>query len=231
MVSKPFFSLKLEAFSFIDGNRGSSHSATFNPSNVNLPKSSPITFSHSLYACLDEHNYLPWYYQAFTVIKGNRLQKHLDLGVTPPKFITNKDWLANRMCFEYEDWDQQDNILVSWLLFSMSEKILTRMVGCDTVARILSNLLEYYTSLNRANIGKGETQLKNSRMQGSLRDFSLKIESLVYLLASIGHPISGQDHIEAIFNGLSSDCNIFVTSANKRLDAYSVAKIEAFLMA
>uniref|UniRef100_A0A803PEU8 Integrase catalytic domain-containing protein n=1 Tax=Cannabis sativa TaxID=3483 RepID=A0A803PEU8_CANSA len=46
-----------------------------------------------------------------------------------------------------------------------------------------------------------------------------------------GLPTTSQDHIEAIFNGLPSEYNVFITSVNTRTNAYSVAKIEALLMA
>lgn len=180
---------------------------------------------------MDEHNFLPWHHQVFAAIKGSRLQHHLDPTQTPLKFLSHEDQLQDRYSPEYEVRGEQDTILVSWLLSAMAKKILKRMVGCDSAAQIWETLHVYYSALNRANIGKYKTQLRNSKMQGSLSDFLLKIKSLVDLLASIGHSMSAQDHIEAIFNGLSSDYNVFITSVNTRLDAYTVAEIEALLMA
>uniref|UniRef100_A0A803PTA9 Uncharacterized protein n=1 Tax=Cannabis sativa TaxID=3483 RepID=A0A803PTA9_CANSA len=49
--------------------------------------------------------------------------------------------------------------------------------------------------------------------------------------ANVGHPLFAQDHIENIFNGLSSEYDVFVTFVNTRLDAYTVAEIETLLMA
>uniref|UniRef100_A0A803NSD8 Uncharacterized protein n=1 Tax=Cannabis sativa TaxID=3483 RepID=A0A803NSD8_CANSA len=102
--------------------------------------------------------------------------------------------------------------------------------GCDTTSQICITLKEYCTTLNRANIGQYRTLLRNAKMQGSLGDYLLKIKRLVNLLASIGHMISPSEHIEAIFNGLTSDYNVFITSVNTRTDTYSVVEIEALLM-
>ncbi|KAM6552896.1 hypothetical protein CsatB_013658 [Cannabis sativa] len=179
---------------------------------------------------LDEHNYLPWKHQVFVSIKGSKLQRFLEPDRTPPQFLPEEDKAVNRVSAEYKDWDQQDSILVSWLLSSMSEKILTRIVGCETAAQIWSTLKVYVTTLNHPNIGQYRTLLRSTKMQNSLGDFLPKIKWIVDILSSIEHQMTPQDHIEAIFNGLPSDYDVFITCVNTRLDVYYVAKIEALLM-
>uniref|UniRef100_A0A803PPJ1 Retrovirus-related Pol polyprotein from transposon TNT 1-94 n=1 Tax=Cannabis sativa TaxID=3483 RepID=A0A803PPJ1_CANSA len=93
--------------------------------------------------------------------------------------------------------------------------------GSDYVVPIWINLREYYTSLNRAKISQYKTLLCNTKM------LLLNIKSIIDTLASIGHSTTSQDHIEAIFNGLPAEYNIFITSINTRTDAYNVAKIES----
>uniref|UniRef100_A0A803QJK9 Integrase catalytic domain-containing protein n=1 Tax=Cannabis sativa TaxID=3483 RepID=A0A803QJK9_CANSA len=217
--------------SFTEHSSAINNGASSNPPGIsqqfNLPKTNLVSFSHSLSVRLDEFNYLPWKYQVLAAIKGSRLQRFLEPNQALLQFITVEDQTANTVNPEYEDWEQQDNILVSWLLSSMSEKVLTRMVGSDSAAQIWINLCEYYTSLNRAKIGQYKTLLRNTKMQASLNDYLLKIKSVIDTLASIGHPTSAHDHIEAIFNGLPTEYNVFITSVNTRTDPYSVAEIEA----
>uniref|UniRef100_A0A803NWG0 UBN2 domain-containing protein n=1 Tax=Cannabis sativa TaxID=3483 RepID=A0A803NWG0_CANSA len=105
------------------------------------------------------------------------------------------------------------------------------MIGCDTTAQIWHALNEYYTALNAANIGLYKTQLLNTKMTSSLNDFLLKIKGIVDLLATIDHKQTPQDHIEAIFNGLLAEYDVFVTSVTTRKDVYTVTEIEALLMA
>uniref|UniRef100_A0A803NGK1 Integrase catalytic domain-containing protein n=1 Tax=Cannabis sativa TaxID=3483 RepID=A0A803NGK1_CANSA len=90
------------------------------------------------------------------------------------------------------------------------------MIDCDTTAQIWSSLNEYYTTLNSANISLYKTQLRNTKMVGSLNDFLLKIKGIVDLLATIEHKQTPQDHIEAIFNGLPPEYDVFVTSVTTR---------------
>ena len=113
----------------------------------------------------------------------------------------------------------------------MSEKTTNHMIGYDTTAQIWVALNEYYTALNSANISLYKTQLRNIKMTGSLNDYLLKIKGIIDLLATIGHKQSHHDHIEAIFNGLPSVYDAFVTSVTTRKDDYTVAEMEALLMA
>uniref|UniRef100_A0A803Q5I3 GAG-pre-integrase domain-containing protein n=1 Tax=Cannabis sativa TaxID=3483 RepID=A0A803Q5I3_CANSA len=207
------------------------YAQTENNQQTMLPKSYPVSFTHSLSIKLDEHNYLPWRHQVLASIKGSRLQKYLDSDKAPPKYLSATDERNHTVNPEFEDWEQQDNLLVSWLLSSMSEKTTNKMIGCDTTAEIWLALNEYYTALNAANIGLYKTQLRNTKMTGSLNDYLLKIKGIVDLLATIGHKQTSQDHIEAIFNGLPAEYDVFVTSVTTRKDVYTVAEIEALLMA
>uniref|UniRef100_A0A803Q9R6 Uncharacterized protein n=1 Tax=Cannabis sativa TaxID=3483 RepID=A0A803Q9R6_CANSA len=174
-----------------------------NNQQVPLPRSYPISFNHSLSIKLDEHNFLP------------------------SKFLTTADQISNIVNPEFEDWEQQDNLLVFWLLSFMSEKTTNQMIRCDTTAQIWENLTEYYTTLNAA-IGLYKTQFRNTKMIGSLSDYLLKIKGIVDRLATIGHAQTAQDHIEAIFNGLPPECDVFVTSITTRKETYTVAEVEAF---
>uniref|UniRef100_A0A803QA28 Uncharacterized protein n=1 Tax=Cannabis sativa TaxID=3483 RepID=A0A803QA28_CANSA len=101
-------------------------------------------------------------------------QQFLDSANVLTKFLIAKDERTNNINLDFEDWEQQDNLLVSWLLSSMLEK----------------------------------TTNQNDRF----------------------HSQSAQDHIEAIFNGLPSEYDVFVTSVTTRKDAYTVAEIETLLM-
>ena len=44
---------------------------------------------------------------------------------------------------DFLDWKQQDQLLVSWILSSMTETILSRMVNCDTTTQIWKTLQQY----------------------------------------------------------------------------------------
>uniref|UniRef100_A0A803Q937 Retrotransposon Copia-like N-terminal domain-containing protein n=1 Tax=Cannabis sativa TaxID=3483 RepID=A0A803Q937_CANSA len=157
-----------------------SSDSTLHPNGSNpLPRSSSLSFNHTFSIKLDENNFLPWRHQVYAAIKGHQLLKFIDLMEAPPY------------------------LLVTWLSSSMTEKILTRMVGWNSAAQIWFTLEEYYSAQNRAKVSHFRTQLCHTKLTRNLNDYLLKIKHIVDSLASIGHVLSTQDHIEAIFNGFT----------------------------
>ena len=45
-------------------------------------------------------------------------------------YLSDSDVVASKFNPEFSDWEQQDNILLAWLLASLSENIRVRIVGC-----------------------------------------------------------------------------------------------------
>ena len=59
----------------------------------------------------------------------------------------------------------------------------------------------------------------------------MDIKKTVDLLAAIGAPVSVEDHVETILDGLSADFDPFVASIMSRKKAYTINEIEALLLA
>ena len=90
-----------------------------------------MTFNHPLQLKLDDTNFLLWEQQALAAIYGHRLEKFLDRNTPiPPQFSSPEDELYQILSEEFLQWRQQDQLLVSWLLGSLSESFLMRVVGC-----------------------------------------------------------------------------------------------------
>lgn len=49
-------------------------------------------------------------------------------------------------------------------------------------------------------------------------------------MASVGYATSVTDHVEAILNGLPTDCDTFIVSVNSRTETYTVEEIESLLL-
>lgn len=65
----------------------------------------------------------------------------------------------------------------------------------------------------------------------SINDYLSKVKNVVDRLASVGHIVSPQDHVETIFNGLPDEYDTFVISVNLRSENNSVEEIESLLLA
>lgn len=61
--------------------------------------------------------------------------------------------------------------------------------------------------------------------------FLLKIKHVVNILASMGHVLSPKDHVEVIFEGISSEYDNFLVSINIRSDPFFVEDIKSLLQA
>ena len=69
-------------------------------------------------------------------IRANELEGFVDGSYTcPPSFFTNSGpngTTINTLNHEYQIWQKQDHILLSWLLSSLSEGVLGTVVDCYT---------------------------------------------------------------------------------------------------
>jgi len=83
----------------------------------------------------------------------------------------------------------------------------------------------------RAPVKKLKVQLRQSKKDLFVPLYLLDIKEIVDSLAVIGSPLSTDEHIEAILDGLSEEYDCFITSVPSRLDPYPVKDIEALLLA
>ena len=127
-------------------------------------------------------------------------------------------------------YKQQDNLLVAWLLASMTTPLLTQMVGLRSTAQIWTTLHTYFSSHTRSQIKKLKLNLKQLKKDQSVSTYVLGIKRTVDALALVGAPVSVEDHIEVILDGLLSDYDPFVAFVLSRGDPYIVAEIEALLL-
>lgn len=117
-------------------------------------KNNPKTFKSLLFVKLNDENYLLWKQQVKAAIHGHNLLHFLEESSNPPRFLSNDDENSTNINTDYLEWEQQDQLLVSWLMSSMSEGVLARMVGCDSSSQIWTKL---NALLCRANHSKGIT--------------------------------------------------------------------------
>ncbi|RVW43373.1 Retrovirus-related Pol polyprotein from transposon RE1 [Vitis vinifera] len=207
--------------------------AIANPNALSSTRFVPINFNHSLSVKLDNKNFLIWKQQIVSAIRGYGLQKFVfSDDEVPVQFLTREDARSGKATKEFLEWEQQDQLLLSWLLSSVSESILPRLVGCDTSFLLWGRLEQYFASQTRAKAKQFKTQLQHTKKGGSTIDeYLAKIKVCVDSLASVGVSLSTKDHVESILDGLPNDYESFVTSVILRNDDFSVEEIEALLMA
>lgn len=197
--------------------------------------SPPLTVSatqkygpHPVSVKLAEDNFLPWKQQTLATIRGHNLLNFLTPTAVPSQYLSENDKSQGNINAAYTAWEQKDQLLLSWLLSSMSDSMLTMMVGCDHASQVWDRLEEFFASQTKAKVRQFKTQLKTLK-KGSMKvtEYLLKVKKLVDNLFSVGAPLTVADHIEAILEGLPPDYNSFVVSVTSRTDPYIVAEISS----
>lgn len=109
----------------------------------------PKWFKQVLSIKFNNENYLLWKQQVMATIRGHSLLHFLEPSSTPSRFLSAQDEIQRNISTNCLEWEQQDQFLVSWLLSSMAEGVLTRMVGCDTASQIWAKLNTYFVAQTR----------------------------------------------------------------------------------
>lgn len=108
----------------------------------------------------------------------------LESSSRPLKFLSLQEQEAENVNVELMAWEQQDQLLVSRLISSMSKSILTRMVGCETSSQIWTKLNAYFAGHTRAKISQSSTMLQNIKKGSlSMTEYLLKVKDSVDCLA------------------------------------------------
>nr|KYP53745.1 hypothetical protein KK1_024319 [Cajanus cajan] len=199
---------------------------------ANSKSFTPQAFSTPILSKLSEDNFLTWRQQANSTIRGYRLKKHI-LGAihVPPQYESAEAKAKGLVSSEYKDFDQQDNLLKSWLLESMEPQFKERMVGYEWCHQIWSNLETYFASQTKARVKQLKIQLRATKKSTTIHQYLIEIKKIVDTLAAIGSPLDTAEHIDAIFDRLLEEYDPFITSVLTRTDEYTVEQMEALLMA
>ncbi|KAL5716184.1 hypothetical protein ACHQM5_017910 [Ranunculus cassubicifolius] len=175
-------------------------------SNPTLP---PIQIHHLISVKLDDSNYLLWLTQFRPLLKGYELEKYVDGRSTcPPLLLANSTDINP----DYSAWEKQDQILLGWLLSSLSESALAHVVGLNTSKEVWESLAPHYSSKARSRVAYLKRELQNMR-KGSktMAEYYRHAKHIANSLTAAGNPISDSDLQQTILAGLYSAYDSIVT--------------------
>lgn len=83
----------------------------------------------------------------------------------------------------------------------------------------------------KAKVRQLRSELKNTKKRTkTVGEYLLRIKAIVDSLVAIGDPISDQDHIDAILEGLSEEYSPFVMMIYSRIDPILIHDLEGLLV-
>lgn len=81
---------------------------------------------------LEGPNYLAWVAQFQPILRGNDLQGLVDgTDLCPPQFVVNSE-NVQALNPAYVTWQKKDQLLLSWIICSLSPSIVSTMYGLKT---------------------------------------------------------------------------------------------------
>jgi hypothetical protein len=119
---------------------------------------------HRVTAQLTRDNYLTWQWQMVTYLKSQNAFGFVDGSITsPPQTIPNpspsEDSLATIGNPAFLTWMQQDQMVLSTIISTISESLISQVIGYSTVAEVWSALERLYSSQSMARIMQVHYQL------------------------------------------------------------------------
>lgn len=114
----------------------------------------------------------------------------------------------------------------------MTKGVLTHVVGCARSHDVWSRINSYFAAHMRAKIHQYKYELRNTKKGArTVPQYLLRIKALMDSLVSIGSPVSEQEHVEIILEGLPSEYDAFSTAPRTRKEEYTVSEVESLLLA
>ncbi|CAA0829121.1 Unknown protein [Striga hermonthica] len=205
-------------------------------SNVNTMATNPTPFIHPQHQLisikLTDSNYLLWRQQTYSAIVGYGLESFIAADSTPPpRFLSSGSTDAPSLNPEFATWVRQDQLLMSWLLSSLSENLLIMMVGKTNSQEVWNSLESNFSGLSKARLMHHKLQLQTLKKgSNTMREFLGKVKACCDALGVAGEPVSEQNQILYILAGLGTEYNPAVVAVTSRVEPYSLNEVYAMLL-
>ncbi|KAF5473053.1 hypothetical protein F2P56_009698 [Juglans regia] len=163
---------------------------------------------------LDETNYLAWTAQFKPILKSHNLLGFIDgSNLCPAVFVDDNAAKNESVNPAYTSWQSRDQLLLSWIISSISPALVASLYGLDSSFLAWQSLVACFASQSKFRISHLKRQLQNLQ-QGFLTCASYLAEAkfLADQLSAVGKPVDDDDLISFIIGGLNPTFTQFITS-------------------
>ncbi|XP_016683859.1 uncharacterized protein [Gossypium hirsutum] len=164
---------------------------------------------------LDEGTFLQWKQQVRFIVNGYDLFGFLDGSVSaPPRFVQAPDG-ALVLNPAASVFTQQDNLITSWLLSTISSTIISSFMDVQSASEVWSTALAMFaadTNMRQERLRHELHSLKKGSL--SIREYVAKLKSLCAHLEASGTSVSVAERTAVMLVGLSSEFEGVVSSAS-----------------
>ncbi|KAF4377348.1 hypothetical protein F8388_023415 [Cannabis sativa] len=166
---------------------------------------------------LDRVNYISWRAQLVPAIRGYDLQGYV-FGTTPPppETVQITDENGEQILIpnpELTAWNREDQLLLSWILSTLTPPILSQVVRCRTSHEVWRALETLFSSRSRARIMDLKNQLQSFRKGAlTISEYCARMESISDTLLLADACVPEDDLIMSILNGLPAEYDGVINS-------------------
>ncbi|KAH1063605.1 hypothetical protein J1N35_028592 [Gossypium stocksii] len=164
---------------------------------------------------LDEGSFILWQQQVHFILRGYGLLGFIDGTLTPPtRFVQASDG-SLALNLSASIFEQQDNLLTSWLLSTISASFLSSFTDVQTASDVwlmANRLFATATDVKQSQLRHELHLLSKGNL--SIWSYVDKIKSLCALLAASGVQILEAERMAVLLVGLSPDFEAVVSYAS-----------------
>ena len=154
--------------------------------------------------------------------------------VCPPQFLPSSsttDASTETPNPKFFTWYQRDKLILSLLLSTLTESVLTHVVGLKTSQEVWLTLERMFATQSQARIMQSRFQLATLKKgASSISDYFQKAQTLAHTLAAIDTPLKGSELVSYILVDLGSDYDPLITSITTRIDLVSLKDLYGHLL-
>jgi hypothetical protein len=138
--------------------------------------------------------------------------------VAPPEMLDAEDADKKKISVPnpaYDTWIARDQQVVSYLVNSLSEDILSTVYGLLHAAEVWSSLHALYSSQSKSRVSTLRGALTNTKKQGmTVQQYLTKMKGYAFELAAAGKKVDDDELKDYILNGLDGTFNSLVAAVN-----------------
>ncbi|OIT06745.1 hypothetical protein A4A49_61418, partial [Nicotiana attenuata] len=185
--------------------------------------------AHQLPVKLTSSNFLLWKTQFTPMVYACGLNHHIDGSKPmPTQFLDDTNTKPNP---DYMVWLREDQLVLSWIVVSVSESILPQLVGATTARAAWDKLVAAYASGSKPLIRDLKMQLHTlHRDNANIESYVQKAKGIVDKLAALQHPIPNDDLVEFVLAGLRPAYRTFTRSLESRQEDISFDALYGLLL-
>jgi histone deacetylase 1/2 len=181
---------------------------------------------------LDEKNFKQWKQQVSGVIRGFKLQKFITEPIVPDQYLTDADRVAGIVNPLYQDWENQDALICTWLLSTMSEPLLAKVVDHTFSWQVWDEIHRHFQTLLVTKARQLRLELRTlSKGDRKINEFIQRVRVINESLISIGDPVPLRNLIEIVLDALPVEYDPVVAAIASNSIPASLDEVESYLLA